>query len=344
MDSKHAASLPLFDDESPAGQIELFREAFEQWLQDQQGMRSIRREASVSVYRDMWEAFTAWCLGQSPLVTLAALSPVDLDSFQAARFGRKTADLSLTPRYALRLMRLIDRVLRHQAAQQDQAPNTAAADWIDAHPDVRYADAAHSDPLPDYLSVAEARSLIAFLSAARPRPGLTPVGLSWQDVRNRASVALQLGAGLTPGDVRALTLDSPISEGGRVRGRPWKVSVPGDGTSPARETPVASWAGELLQHWLTVRAEAGVSGMFLFPSTRTGKPWLKDSQYVCARQVLEDAGVDSREGGSFRLRHTFAMRQLRRGTAPETVARWLGIDATKMKRYERVLPLPVEVI
>ena len=307
-------------------------------------MQSIRRDASVSVYQDMWEAFMTWCLGQSPAVTLEALSPVDLDTFQAARFGRKTADLSLTPRYALRLMRLIDRVLRHHAARQDQAPNTAPLDWLEAHPDVRYADAAQADPLPDYLSVVEARSLIAFLSAARPRPGLTPAGLSWQDVRNRASVALQLGAGLTPGDVRGLTLDSPVSEGGRSRGRPWKVSVPGDGTSPARETPVAPWAGELLQHWLTVRREARVVGMFLFPSTRTGKQWLKDSQYVCARQVLEDSGVDSREGGSFRLRHTFAMRQLRRGTPPETVARWLGIDATKMKRYERVLPLPVDVV
>ena len=343
------ASLPLFFDEGmPAGQLHLYREAFDHWLADQQGMQSLRRDGSVAVYRDMWEAFTAWCLGQAQAVTLRSLCPADLDSFQAARFGRKTADLSLTPRYALRLMRLIDRVLRHHAAQAGEAPNTAASDWIEAHPDVRYADAADAEPLPDYLSVVEARSLIAFLSAARPRPGggrpHPGAALTWQDVRNRSSVALQLGAGLTPGDVRALTLDAPIADGGRVRERPWKISVPSDGTSPARETPVAPWAAELLQHWLQVRANAAISGHFLFPSTRTGKQWLKDSQYVCARQVLEDAGVDSREGGSFRLRHTFAVRQLRRGTPPEIVARWLGIDAKKMKRYERVLPLPVDVV
>lgn len=340
-------SLPLFDDAPPAGHVATFAQAFEQWLGDQRGSGLLRREGSIAVYRDMWAAFSAWCLGQSPVVTLSSLGLADLQAFQAARFGRKTADLSLTPRYALRLMRLIDRVLRHHAAHSEARPNTAAADWIAASPEVRYADAAHADPLPEHLLVAEARQLIAHLSLARPRPGSARnagLAMTWQEVRNRASVALQLGAGLTPGDVRALTLDSPVSEGGRVRGRPWKLHVPGDGNSAARETPIAPWAAELLQHWLTVRAEAGIAGPFLFPSTRTGKPWRKDSQYESARRVLEESGIDSREGGSFRLRHTFALRQLRRGTPPEQVARWLGIEPVKMKRYERVLPAVVEVV
>ncbi|SDZ70533.1 Phage integrase family protein [Variovorax sp. YR266] len=340
-------SLPLFDELPPAAHATAFGQAFEAWLADQRGAGLLRRDGSASVYKDMWEAFATWCLGQSPAVTLPSLALTDLQAFQAARFGRKTSDLSLTPRYALRLMRLIDRVLRHHAAQTDAVVNTAAADWIQANPEVRYADAAHADPLPEYLPVSEARQLIAFLSAARPRPGVprnAHAGLTWQEVRNRASVALQLGAGLTPGDVRALTLDSPVAQGGRVRERPWKLHVPGDGNSPARETPMAPWAAELLQHWLAVRTEAGIVGTYLFPSTRTGKQWQKPSQYECAKRVLEEAGMDSREGGSFRLRHTFALRQLRRGTSPEQVARWLGIEPAKMKRYERVLPDVVEVV
>ncbi|VTY36572.1 Uncharacterised protein [Xylophilus ampelinus] len=75
-----------------------------------------------------------------------------------------------------------------------------------------------------------------------------------------------------------------------------------------------------------------------------GKPSLADSQYKNAGQVLEDAGMDSREGGSFRLRHTFAMRQLRRGTPPGHVAAWMGVEPAEMRRYERVLPAAVEVI
>ena len=144
------------------------------WLADRRASGSLRQSASIDVYRDMWEAFSAWCIGQSPALTLASLDLRDLHAFQAARFGRKSSDLSLSPRYALRLMRLIDRVLRHHAAETGVPLNTAAADWIAEHPDVRYSEAATADPLPEFLSVAEAKHLITFLSDARPRRGPRP--------------------------------------------------------------------------------------------------------------------------------------------------------------------------
>ena len=341
-----ASTLPLFDDTPDAGPS-AFGPAFAAWLAEQRSTGSLRRPGAAEVYLAMWESFTTWCLVQSPRVTLENLGLQDLQAYQAARFGRKAADQSLSPRYVLRLMRLIDRVLRHHAARTDSLPNTAAADWIAANPEIRYADAEREDPLPEFLSVPEARQLIAYLSSARPRPGRSRdavAAMSWQEVRNRASVALQLGAGLTPDDVRALALDSPVVRGSRIRDRPWKLQVPGNGTSQPRETPIAPWAAELLQYWLQVREEARIAGAFLFPSTRSGKPWLADSQYKNSRQVLEDAGMESREGGSFRLRHTFAIRQLRRGTSPEQVAQWMGVEPGEMKRYARVLPTAVEVV
>ena len=340
-------SLSLFEDVPSSSAVAGFEDAFSAWMADQHGTGSLRRPGATEVYQAMWDSFSAWCLAQSPLVNLDTLSLHDLNAYQAARFGRKASDRSLSPRYALRLMRLIDRVLRHHAARIDAPVNAAAADWVAANPEVRYADAEREDPLPEYLPVPEARQLIAYLSSARPRPGRSRDALSamaWQEVRNRASVALQLGAGLTPGDVRALILDSPVTHGSRVRERPWKLQVPGNGTSQPRETPIAPWAAELLQYWLQVRAEARIAGVFLFPSTRTGKPWLADSQYKNARQVLEDAGMESREGGSFRLRHTFAIRQLRRGTSPDQVAHWMGVEPGEMRRYERLLPAAVDVV
>ncbi|VTU45412.1 tyrosine-type recombinase/integrase [Variovorax sp. PBL-E5] len=338
--------LSLFDEASSG----THQAAFERWLTDQRDAGALRQPSSIQVYRDMWSSFTAWCLGQSPTVTLASLDTGDLRAFQQARFGMKSADLSLSPRHALRLLRLIDRVLRHHAAATGARANTAAADWIAAQPHVRYAEAAHADPLPEFLSVSEARHLITFLSDARPRPTATgtrrdgQTALSWQQLRNRVAVALQLGAGLTPGDVRVLTLQAPTSQGGRARHRPWKIAVPGNGNSPARETPIAPWAGELLQHWLQVRAESKIAGDFLFPSTRTGKPWSKEAQYLAARQVFADAGLDVADGGSFRLRHTFALRQLRRGTDADQVARWLGIEVEAMGKYRRVVAGPEQVV
>lgn len=269
---------------------------------------------------------------------------------QAARFGMKSADLSLSPRYALRFLRLIDRVSRHHAEATGVRPNTAAADWIAAQPHVRYAEAAHADPLPEYLSVSEAKHLIAFLSNARPRPAAagsrrdSHQAFTWQQLRNRVAVSLQLGAGLTPGDVRVLTVHSPTTQGGRTRERPWKIAVPGNGNAPARETPIAPCAGELLQHWLQVRAEMEIAGNYLFPSTRSGKPWSKEAQYKSAKQVFEEAGLDAADGGSFRLRHTFALRQLRRGTDAVQVARWLGVEPDAMAKYRRVVTGPEQVV
>ena len=43
------------------------------------------------------------------------------------------------------------------------------------------------------------------------------------------------------------------------------------------------------------------------------------------------------EGGAYRLRHTFALRQLRRGKSPDLVAKWLGVvEMRVMDRYRRV--------
>lgn len=337
-------NLPLFD-EDPGDFLQV---AFDRWLADQRDSGLLRRGSSSAVYRSMWGSFAAWCLTQSPVVTLASLDRQDLAVFQAARFGMKSPDLTLSPRHALRLLRLIDRVLQHHAASTGKPVNTAAADWIAAQPQVRFAASALADPLPAALSASEAKNLIVFLRQVHARPSLQPPEaaqrLNWQEVRNRVAVALQLGAGLTPGDVRVLLTSSLTCEGGRVLGRPWKVAVPGNGNVPAHEAPIAPWAGELLQHWLHVREQSRIAGDFLFPSTRSGKPWSKEAQYKAARQVCEDAALEDQEGGSFRLRHTFALRQLRRGTAPEQVARWLGLESEAMDRYLRVVPAPQGVI
>lgn len=333
-------SLLPFEEDSPLDDL---KGPFENWLSDQMAQGTLRQPSSIQVYRDMWGGFMSWALAQTPPVTLSYITVSDLQGFQTARFGMKSSDLSLSPRHALRLLRLVDRVLKHQAAQTGEPANEAASEWIAAQPEIRYAEASQSDPLPDYLSISETRHLITFLSAARPRPSAAgstrgnPVGLSWQQVRNRAAVGLQLGGGLTPADVRALNLRSPISQGGRVRDRPWKIAVPSHGNWPARETPIAPWAGELLHHWGKVRQDIAIAGDFLFPSTRTGKQWSRDSHYMCANKVLEEAGIENAEGGSFRLRHTFALRQLRRGTSSEQVAMWLGVEPESMNQYARLM-------
>ena len=330
-------NLDLFADECSASPLE-YRLALEDWLAAGGQAGRLQRESSSDVYEHMWTALAAWAVGGG--IGLASLSTADLSAYLASRGGAE----ELTARYALRLLRLVDGVLSHHAMGSGFPVNRAAAELIASRPDLRYANSPDADPLLDFLPAGEAKLLVTYLSAVRP--GRSALGQTWKVVRNRASVALMLGAGLTPGEVRVLKLSNVVVDAGRTKDVPWKLRVPGNGNAPARETPVAAWAGQLLRYWLAVRAEQGIPGSMLFASTKsTGKPRGKVAQYNAAREVFEACGIDGVEGGSFRLRHTFALRQLRRGKAAEEVARWLGVsDPAVMARYQRVLVAPVDVV
>jgi len=330
-------NLDLFAHAETASPAE-YIEAFQGWLAEAGQAGTLHRESSAEVYEHMWSALTAWAVGQG--IAIADIAASDLHAYLRSRGGSG----ELSARYAWRLVRLVDRVLSHYTRTHDLAPNRAAADLIGSRPDIRYANSADTDPLPDFLAASEAKLLVTYLSSVRPRRAAA--GQPWQEVRNRASVALMLGAGLTPGEVRALELADVVSDGGTTKSVPWKLRVAGNGNSSARETPVAAWAGQLLRYWLEVRVEQGVPGSMVFASTKsTGKPWGKVGQYNAAKDVLRAAGVDDVEGGSFRLRHTFALRQLRRGKAADEVARWLGVsDPAVMARYQRVIASPVDVV
>jgi site-specific recombinase XerD len=322
-----------------------FLEAFEAWRKAAQRAGKLTRAASEDTYRALWGVLAKWCISRVPPVALEELGGADLEAFILSRRSAAVSGDDLTPRYVWRLLSLVDRVLAHHAHERGTAPNTAAANLLASRPEWRFANASKTDELPEYLAADQAKALVAFLSEGRPRTGGKRPALTWHELRNRASVALQLGAGLTPGDVRAVLVDAATIEGGRLKDVPWKVNVPADGVSPARETPIAPWAGQLLRHWLQVRTETGTAGPYLFPSTKTGKPWGKVSQYLAAKEVLVAAGFpdSAATGGSFRMRHTFALRQLRRGKSAEDVARWLGIvDPAVMARYNRVLFAPVD--
>jgi len=226
---------------------------------------------------------------------------------------------------------------------------------LDTHADIRHANAVQRDDLPSYLQPTDARRLVAHLSALRPRQGALSTGapLPWQEVRNRASVALMLGAGLAPGEVRALRctdVQVDAQPQAAAPGLPWKLHIASDGLTPERETPLARWAAQVLRHWLQVRGEADVTGAVLFPSTRTGgKVWSKVSHYQATAAVLLASGIDSAgegsaSGGSYRLRHTFALRQLRRGTPEAELEQWLGVsDPSVMARYRRILLRPADL-
>lgn len=327
-------TLDLFDDPHAAS-LEEFQAAIASWLTNSS---EVVRASSRHVYEHMWSAFSAWAIGNQ--IAIANITAADLEQYLGSRGSAE----ELSPRYVWRLLRLVDRILQHQAQARGLVENRAAAEVLASHPGIRFANASESDTLPQFFGAAEAKQLVVYLSSVRP--GRASAGRSWQEIRDRASVGLMLGAGITPGEVRALTLKDVVEDGGNRKRMPWKLRIAGNGNAAARETPVAAWAGQLLRYWLDIRMEQGLPGAMVFPATKaTGKVWGKVAQYNAAKEVLRAAGMDDPGGGSFRLRHTFAIRQLRRGKRADDVAQWLGVsDPAVMARYGRVLSAPVDLV
>ena len=308
-----------------------FEEAWLAWSSWMTTSGRVNHASSLVVYQHMWTALATWCTAQG--VALDALTPQRLDDYLASRSGEG----QLSPRYAWRLLRLVERIQAHRSRFKQVLLNRAAATLMERRPEIRYANAQESDEHPDYLGSADERSLWVALLSDRWRP---IAKAEWQGLRNRASVAVQLGAGLTPIEIRNLTLANLLASGGSTRGsgriRFIEVSSPEGSHRPI--VPLQLWAARILSRWLALRADLGVPGDRVFPSTRSsGKPWGKVAQYEAVRKVFEAAGIDATDGGSYRLRHTYALRQLRRGVPPEQLAQWLGVsDPGVMARYARL--------
>lgn len=347
-------TLPLFPDTDNEQRAARLRAIFQAWLESRARSASTRRNErpfrpeSAKVYQEMWHAFATFCAARG--LALADIEEDDLQTFLVIRGTGSDPDKprattkgdELSPRYAWRMLALIDAVARFDAKRAGTAPNPAARE-LRQRPEYRYVNATHADPLPEYYGEAQAKRLIAYLTEIGNQHA--PQGpLPWKEVRNRTALALMLGGGLSPGDVRALTLGGIHTEGGRKLNFPWKLSLPGNGNSPARETPLAQWAGRQLAFWLTVRAEQRIEGELVFPSTRSGKPWTHTPCYKACKEVLAKAGMGSDSGGVFKLRHTFALRQLAKGRSESDVARWLGLlDLNGMARYRRIVSRHIDI-
>lgn len=348
-------TYPLF---ASANAIQLetkLKNAFESWIAWREQSHSRARmfkalsEESAEVYREMWHAFAAYCAERE--IDLPDLTVEDLQTFLITR-GTSTAGTGmratskhpdLTPRYARRFLCLIDWITSHQAVDENVPVNQAARRLLE-RPEYKYANATEKNPVPEYLSDAQSKRLIAYVTQLPDRRTVRQP-LTWKEVRDRTAVAMMLGAGLTPGDVRSLKLSGVLIADGRKADVPWKLELPGNGNFPARDTPLAGWAGRQLAYWLTVRKEQKIGGEFVFPSTRDGKQWSDSRCFLSCRDVLSDAGIANDAGGLFKLRHTFALRQLAHGKSETEVAKWLGLlDSNGMVRYRRILTSPVDVV
>lgn len=321
------------------------------------------RDAAVDVYTDMWLSFVRYLdlynielheVTRDDLVVYLTKRPragVPLKQRDGAppratkpkrTRGRPHVPEIVSDRYAARLLRLIAKLTAFNAKQRGlEQSSTAAAEMLKEEP-YRSVHLRKNNPLPDPLSTTEAISLLRLImlppTSLHPDAPRTPVA-----VRDYCAVALQLGAGLTPHEVRSLQLDSVLLDAEQT-GRPIGLTVPRNGNTQARQTPLSRYARKALASWLDARRhhKAMADSPFLLPSSRGGQ-WPKNGLYEACEAVCALAGVQL--GGGYRLRHTFIVRQIRESRRPgsklttATIARWVGFkDAGEsLAPYQKLL-------
>nr|WP_256489955.1 site-specific integrase [Ideonella oryzae] len=308
---------------SPAAGFDL---AWGLWQQRARARALLRKATSEEVYASVWRALAQWACAR-------LLAPHELHAGDLAAFlAEREASHGLTRRHAWRITRLVERVLLIYHQELGLPASQAVTQLLEQRPDIRYANASRFDELPDALSAHDAALLARHV--ARP----TAPGEPWQDTRNRAAVALHLGAGLTPAEVRALrTKDLPLIT-------PLAVHLAGVGAQPARHVPLPAWAGRSLHQWRDLRATLGIPGDQWLPSTRSsGKPWGKVSHHEGVKSVLAQAGLDAQRWSAYSLRHSFALHALHRRVPPPQIGQWLGVtEPDVLERYQRIRQEMVE--
>ena len=357
------ARIPdLFEHSEHCSPHLLFERAFDSWMQKQDSEKTVRRSTSRSMYAAIWGAFSAWCVSQE--LQLQDLTTADLERYiehrskllKPSRADRAAAAAacastvnthrSFAPRYAWRLLTLIDHILQHHAATHLLQPNTCAQQVLRTKEEWRFANTPSFDRLPAYLEFDQAEALICWLkttcplnpsaNSSNPHAPALPSRQTWIQARNSTSVALQLGSGLAPGEIRDLQLSDVLRC--PTTGAALKLHVRAHSMSPAHEVPLAPWAVPLLENWIALRQASGITACVLFPGTRGSNAWSKVSQFEAAHATLIEAGMPAHAlRGSFILRHTFALRQVLAGVEDHRLAGWLGIsDLKRLSPYHAI--------
>lgn len=323
-----------------------FEAAFDAWISSSAGR--IKRESSREIYRAIWGSFARDLPPGVAVLDITSEMVADYLATGASKLGSGEdpgGHGQLSIRYQARVASLIEKIMGHhaEATGAEIEGDTAVRALMRKNPALANAlkRETREEPDLDHLDETEHAQVKSFLIKSGEADLAGEVAFKWSDVRDRTSMALQLGAGLSPSDVRELTL----KEGSRNRSG--FLFVPKNGKLFQRHTLVDAWAAELLQHWINLHRDRGaVAGVdFVFPGesllkegTRQKGQWSKAGQHKQTTKVLASLGVG---GSSFKLRHTWALAKLREGTTEQEVATWLGVKfgGEVMLRYREVLNL-----
>jgi site-specific recombinase XerD len=275
--------------------------AFDAWLAQHEF-----RASSADVYRAQWSNFLAW-LSAKRTTLLTVQRPV-IEQF--------IAQLDIRRQQQMRYLRLIERVLDHVREVESAATNPAR--FIAQDGDAAWRKTRDNEPT-GFLTHDERASLIAHLYSPM---GALPTGQRWREWRDRALVAVFLGAGVKTGEAAQLPVDC------YAPGAPY-ITVDASNPLQIRQARLATFAIELLETWIEERGAANLAGSLLFPAAPSGRSMHKATMLRAIDAVMDASGVSASRiarASPQTLRNTYAAQHFEEGTDLDRVGQWLGFQ------------------
>ena len=288
------------------------------------GLSLTLRDSSVKVYVAMFGAFLTWLTTNH--LSLMTASHKDIQTFlERGRVVNGVHEPVLKSEIRIKYVRMLERVFTHLNICPNPAKHTAFQLYS--------AKAGGRDKAKMFLSEGEQHAFMAALPEVAPFDVLINDGNEWRGRRDRAILAMLLGAGLKVSEAIHLKL-SKVSE--KDSDGSIVISVLSRGTARMHHTKLRPFAVPALVLWMEERRHLHIPGDIVFPGNLQGECLDPSTVYLLAKATFERAGIHVERKGPRTLRNSFAVRELEaNGGSVELVGEFLGLH--KRKSTEKYL-------
>jgi len=284
------------------------------------------RDSSAQVYLHMFGRFARWMAReQLDVFNITATHLREFLEYRESEDGKPLR--ALTSSIRIRYLRMLERVFAHLGLQ----PNPAQHAAFHIHRTV----AAGRDKPKAVLSATEQVAFMRVLPDAEAFSSDDLDNPSWKRRRDRAMLAMMLGAGLKVSEVIGIRTESVgvVDTSGSIPVAITPKSV--NGNAKHHETQLRPFATNEVTTWLVERKMRKIPGELLFPASLQGGILNKATVYRYVKETLARAGIDVHRKGGRTLRNSFGVRELASGGPVELVGQFLGHK--KRKSTEKYL-------
>jgi len=286
--------------------------------------------SSLNVYSHMFGRFVEWMEKRN--MTIFSISEIEIKDFlEDAKIENGEVVKTLKSSIRIRYLRLLEKVFTHLKVHPNPAKHAAFAIYKE--------NLGGKDKIKIALTESQQNQFMRCLASDDGNSE------NWKNLRDRATLAMLLGAGLKVSELISLyvgdlgNMDSTGSIPVTVKPRPkknsqhvgaGKIVSPLNLTGIEHRTLLRTFATKEVLHWKEQRKALNIPGEYLFPSTLKGRMMDKSTVYLLTKETYKKAGISVSRKGPRTLRNSFAVREL--GTnenAIELTGQLLGLRERK---------------